>query len=182
MEGQLLRIFQGELETQCEFIVMGAGQVDASLQTSNPMNFTAVWFGLQGILVSAANASKLLWGSRVRVREERRTLRHSVEVTDNSPLNSRRLRNDFEHFDERIEEWFATSKNHNYFGRSIGRNAIFVEGAPPTDAFGNFDPPTATVTFWERSASLKEVVEEAQRILGLFETLKYSWPRSATPP
>jgi len=30
------------------------------------------------------------------------------------------IRNDFEHFDERIDHWVINSKNHNYMDKSVG--------------------------------------------------------------
>jgi hypothetical protein len=168
VDDHLLNIFQGELETQCQFILLGAKQVNAALKSYEQR---IVWFGLQGILVSAANASKLLWGSRKEpVLEARRPLRESVHVADDSPLSSRKLRNDFEHFDERLERWFAESESHGYLGRNIGPpDAILIEDKAPADQFGHFDPSTGIVTFWERSRSLNEVVKEADRILQILK-------------
>jgi len=77
MNDRLLDIFQSELEIQCEFVLLGAVQVNAA---GPARQVGQVWFGLQGILVSAANASKLLWGSRKeKVFEARRSLRESVD-------------------------------------------------------------------------------------------------------
>ena len=73
MDGHQLRIFQGELGTQCDFILLGANQVNTALAARQS---TELWFALQGMLVSAANASQLLWGSREEeVLEARRPLR-----------------------------------------------------------------------------------------------------------
>lgn len=105
MDRHLLRIFQGELETQCKFVLTGAQIVNQNLGGGGT---DGVWFGLQGILISASNASKLLWGAgrtnqqAKGLREARRPLRESVDVEDSSPLNSREIRNSFEHFDERL--------------------------------------------------------------------------------
>ena len=171
MNGHLLRIFQLELETQCKFIILGAQAVNEGL-AERRANSDQVWFGLQGILVSAANASKLLWGSRAEpVLETRRPLRESVSVTDDSPLSSRRLRNDFEHFDERLEDWFGASEDHIYIGRAIGPKGsiVSIRGKEPEQLFGQFDPTTATVAFWERSVIVNDVVAEAERILSILQ-------------
>lgn len=166
MDGHLLSTFQSELRAQCEFILIGGRQVNAHLEERQPTQ--PIWFALQGMLVSAANASKLLWGSRTEeALEARRELRESVGVTDASPLSSRRLRNDFEHFDERLEEWFDKSRDHIYIGRLIGDpDGIIVDGwGVPEDKFGHFDPSSTLVSFWERSACLQDIVSEAERII-----------------
>ena len=164
MDSRLLAIFQDELSTQCKFILLGGRHVNACLEAREPM---LTWFSLQGMLISAANASKLLWGSRPQDALERLPLRESVGVTDDSPLRSRRLRNDFEHFDERLEEWFSSSQDHNYLGRNIGDpGGIVIQGRGiPDDRFGHFDPSTTIVSFWERSVSLQEIVTEVERII-----------------
>lgn len=70
-------------------------------------------------LVHAANASKLLWPSSSRGRGrhpysvEDRTrragaMREALGIPEDSPLQSRALRDHFEHFDERLEVWYQT--------------------------------------------------------------------------
>ena len=164
MDDKLLSIFQDELGNQCEFILIGGRQVNACLQQNGPTDL--IWFALQGMLVSAANASKLLWGSRTEdALKARRQLRESVGVTDDSPFSSRRVRNDFEHFDERLEAYFESAQGHVYFGRNIGPpDAFKVDGQVPQQ-FGHFDPSTTIVSFWERSVSLQRVVAEAERVM-----------------
>ena len=180
MDDHLLSIFQGELRTQCRFILVGARVVNVNLQQAGATD--AIWFGLQGILTAASNASKMLWGSREEpVLEARRPLRESVGITDESPFSSRRIRNDFEHFDERLEAWFAASDDHIYVGRNIGPpNMIVIADRPPTDQFGHFDPATALVSFWERSANLSAIAAEAERILAQLDAIEQN--RWRTPP
>lgn len=171
MEKQLLRIFQLELQTQCEFILLGGRQVNGCLKMRQPTQ--VIWFALQGMLVSAANASKLLWGSRSEEAvEARRQLRESVGVTDDSSLSSRHIRNDFEHFDERLEDWFNSSRDHIYIGRVIGDpDGFIVNGGTPDDKFGHFDPSTTIISFWGRSVALQEIVVEAERVLAALEEI-----------
>jgi hypothetical protein len=127
----LLEIFQDELHTQCQFIVIGARLANANLGPPGTKgNLRAVWFALQGLLVAASNASKLLWGSRQEpLLEARRPLRESVGVDDSSPLSSRRVRNDFEHFDERLEVRFGGGKRGRYLGRNIESGSEEARGA-----------------------------------------------------
>jgi predicted dienelactone hydrolase len=170
LDPDLLYIFQNELRTQCEFIVVGAQLAQAALDdrdSDSRDRHRQIWFGLQSVLISASNVSKLLWGSRAQpVVEARAPLRDSVGIGDDSPLSSRNIRNDFEHFDERLEEWFGQEGPKTYIVRYIGPpGGILIGGAPPTQPFGQFDPTTATMTFWDRSADVTAVVDAAQSIL-----------------
>lgn len=71
-----------------------------------------VWCSIQSILVSTANISKILWPSKNRIRGKR--LREMLKVEKNSILSNRKFRNHFEHYDERIEEWFHNRPNGVY--------------------------------------------------------------------
>ena len=135
---------------------------------------TDIWFAIQNLLVAAGNLSKLLWGtspSRAAAREE---LRQSVGVADDSPLRDRRLRNYFEHFDEKSEDWFSKSEHKNYVGRNIGP-ASMIQGPNPAERFHHYDPSTGLVTFWDHSVSLPQVGAEIRRILPLARLESMKW-------
>jgi len=192
VEKHLLSIYEAELSTQCKLIVVGAQLLNSQLpqlpgprqvptEQDSASTINAIWFGLQGMLVAGASASKILWGSKSEDDvEKRRALREAVEVDESSPFYSRRLRNDFEHFDERIEDWFGRSAQRNYVGRSFGATApnaiVLPEGYEQPPLFGNYDPPTATVTFWDRSVELNPLVDEAERVGGIVEKRFRSGP------
>lgn len=64
------------------------------------------WCSIQSILVASGNVSKILWpAKKYKIRGDR--LRKMLNVEEDSPLSSRRFRNHFEHYDERVEEWFS---------------------------------------------------------------------------
>jgi hypothetical protein len=63
------------------------------------------WCSIQSILVASGNVSKILWpAKKYKLRGDR--LRRILNVEEDSPLSSRKFRNHFEHYDERVEEWF----------------------------------------------------------------------------
>jgi hypothetical protein len=134
-----------------------------------PDQTTGAWYALQGILVSAANISKLLWGSssnpekRKQIEAERQDLRRSLAVTKKSPLHSRYMRNDFEHIDARIA---AMKPGDNYIGRNIGP-AVMISGGGRR--FGHYDPEADLVTFWRRAVNIRKIIDEAARIQPLAE-------------
>jgi hypothetical protein len=162
----VLDVFAGEVRSQARNIIWAAQDADSALKSSRPGSTDEVWRHLQTILVSAANLSKMFWGSRGKFETERKPLRDRFEVKPDSPLRDTALRNDFEHFDERLVNHFALGKPQIFIGRNIGsHSAVQVGNHPVSDRFQNYDPQTGEVTFWEHSVSLSEIVEEAQRIL-----------------
>jgi hypothetical protein len=183
MDDYLLSLFQGELMYQCKFVRAGARQVS----NAGGRDSDEIWLGLQTMLVSSSNASKLLWGAgrtgedAKRIRAERKPLRESVDVSESSPLNNRDVRNSFEHFDERIDRWYATRTIHQFFSRSIISSDWLdrFAGATPENLFGNYDPSTAVVTFLDRSIELMPVLAETERVLGIIED---RWSRPMTFP
>jgi hypothetical protein len=180
-----LSVFLGEIEMQCQFVLMGwdqlhdtYGALTTAMKTGHKEPWklqSPVWFALQGIVVSAANLSKLLWGSGGKQTSARAHIRELIGVEDTSPLQDPDLRNDFEHFDERINKWFDEHpEGAGYAGRCIGvRGESFITPNYPDDKeFGFFDPKAAEVIFWSHSVALTALVSEVTRILPAIEAAK----------
>ena len=164
MDVFVLTIFLMEIRLQCGFVGRGLDQVSDGLGSGST---NQTWFGLQAALVAFANLSKLLWGATPEIAEHRKSLRDLLNVQNDSPLRSPGVRNDFEHFDERIERWAKTTDFKMYFGRNIGPDdwvVSYPEGAPPDRQFGHFNPASMIVTFWNRSVDLKRLSAESARI------------------
>jgi hypothetical protein len=159
----VLRILQGEVQFQCRAVLDAGGRLQQAVPTRD---VEMVFVALQGVLVASANLSKLLWGSGGRRDAERIRLRESLAVADDSPLRDPQLRNDFEHFDERVELWFETSTNRNYIGRYVGPYGGIV-GPATGDRFQHFDPVTGEATFWDHSVNVAVIFKEVLRILPL---------------
>lgn len=83
-----------------------------------------VWCSIQSILVSAANISKILWPSKNRIRGKK--LREMLKVEADNILSNRKFRNHFEHYDERIEEWFGNRSDGVYI--DLAMNPSLREG------------------------------------------------------
>ena len=122
MEWRLRQLFIYEITQQCTLVAAAAedlataekvsGHIPSDELGNEPYAVrkraaAQLWLSVQSILVGAANISKLLWGSKKKRARERAELRAALEVHDDSPLNSAELRNHLEHFDERLERWFA---------------------------------------------------------------------------
>jgi hypothetical protein len=123
-----MQIFQTEIVRQCNFALLAENDLRQSFQNMTTfragagVNISAemnrFWYSAQALLVAVANISKLFWPARPRARkgedgealkeyttirmEDAKTLRKSLNVDDSFPLKNRKLRDHFEHFDERI--------------------------------------------------------------------------------
>ncbi len=71
------------------------------------------------------------------------------------------MRNHFEHYDERLDDWWKTSEAHNHADMNIGT----ITGLDPKDSFRALDPKTMEAIFWGERFDLRSIVAEAERIL-----------------
>lgn len=135
--------FMAELHLLCYFALFSSDDMKALLNNRLPYEDLRfynhrIWHALHGVLISAANISKILWPiPDYAVRGQR--LRQEPGVSDDSPLHSRSLRNHFEHVDERIEEWTGPRVDLN-----IGPAEDRAGGRRP---FRHFDPWSGVVLF-----------------------------------
>jgi hypothetical protein len=175
MDLQLLRTFQKQVLVQCEFMRFAAYDLNESLKIRNAKR---TFYSLQNFLNATANVSKALWGQRGSRLEERKALRESIGVTDDSPLRLVALRNHFEHFDERLETWWRDSTTHNYIDFNLlPKTAIYNPDLTDIDWFRNFDPSTTDVYFWGEEFNVQQLINEVQRILPKLteEANKHDW-------
>ena len=171
MDPVLLRLFQGQVHLQCQFLTFAvedleSAQKDLTLAVrdseSRQNGMIRMWFAIQNMLNAVGNISKALWGQGGGRSAERKPLRDSIGVTDMSPLRLPDMRNHFEHFDDRLDHWWDTSRRHNYVDLNVG---LAVGGVEDDDTFRNYFPQTGEVVFWGERFDLRLIAEEVQRIL-----------------
>ncbi len=102
----------GEIVTQSKFAEKAAEQLSNS---SDPVE---VWGSIQSILVAVANVSKILWPVK-KYMARGKQLRELLGIDDDNLLSDRTFRNHFEHYDERIEEWFDSNNSAVYMDSRI---------------------------------------------------------------
>lgn len=163
MDLMLLRIFQRQVADQCRLVQESVAVIDDAVTVGDQ---DRLWIGCQMFVVGAGNVSKVLWGqgpARAKVAPRRQPLRDSLGVSDSSPLFEVRIRNNFEHYDERIDEWWRRSKSHNHLDRMIGSPSM-VAGLDDIDRFRVYDPATAQIFFWGEPFDLRPIADECTRI------------------
>lgn len=73
------------------------------------------------------------------------------------------IRNDFEHFDERIDNWVINSKRHNYVDSNLG-NINAIKGLDPKDNFRQYDPENKTLYFCGKEYPLEKLYDYIKNI------------------
>jgi hypothetical protein len=177
MERKLAIIMAYEAQKQARMAYMSAKNIDYYLKElfseANSFDFNKdiedkdqFWLNIQSFLICSANVSKLLWGEYGK-SHERKEVRALLQTGDKSELRSRRLRNHFEHYDQRLIDWNKESKT-----KSIAQNIIAPEGTlddvmDKKDMMRYYDPSTGIVTFRGETFKLGPVSKEIKRIMSI---------------
>jgi hypothetical protein len=169
----LLSLFYREVAQQARFALRAADamelgptvvlddsvprdDIDALLELTQEAK-DAFWSSVQSFLVASANVSKLIWGRWGDA------LRGPLGVRDDSPLKDRRLRNHFEHFDERLAKWADTDPMGVFIDtNTVGADDLKV--APTVHFQRNFDPDRYALTFQDEVYDLRPIIEELRRL------------------
>jgi hypothetical protein len=154
---------QNELLIQIDF------QLETLLRQADALNLalrahdiSGVFACIQHILYAAANVSKACWGSKGRLKAARKPLRDRIGINDESAIQDVDMRNNWDHFDERIDDW-AKKGRSGFVDMNIGPISAFKFNEP--DNFRLFDPRTTDVWFWGDRFNIQQIVSEASRLL-----------------
>jgi hypothetical protein len=161
MDPHLIEVFKLQIETQCQFLLLGKHQLDEGLAKHG---YLEVFAALQAILTASANISKACWGQSGSMETERKPLRDSLGISDTSPLRSTTVRNSFDHFDDRLDTWWAHSKTKNLADLNIGSTG-HLSGFQVKETFRHYDPTTQEIIFWGKRISVDALVKEAETLL-----------------
>ena len=148
-------LYLWEIEEQCRYSLKAL----SAIQAPDADVDNEPWYSIQAFLVAEANISKFLWptkrGDSIRGKE----LRALLLVDDTHPLRSRRMRDFFEHFDDKLDSWIAAGKGHHY-GRISGTSAFGK--LRPTDNGRFFNRNTEVLTFFDEKYNLRLIGKETE--------------------
>lgn len=169
MDRHLKELFYREIIQGCENAFVSIRRLDQNLRSTDN-RAVAIYENLYSFLGHAAAVSLILWPSprgnaRSRSRSSARgaALRAALAVRDLNALSNRTLRDHIVHMDERIDEWWETSNNHNIVGRMVGsRNAIV--GIAISDIFEHFIPNEGVFIFRGEEFDLRALVVGLEEI------------------
>lgn len=129
----------------------------AGVQLAKATDPIEVWGSIQSILVSAAIVSKILWPAKKKNQSRGKQLRELLDVDGSNVLSDRTFRNHFEHYDERIEDWFDNNNSAVYKDSEINP----FEPPPwslPNFTHRSFNPSRQKLSFRNESIDLVTVL------------------------
>ena len=178
LEKFVLGIFVEEIINQCEFALMSWEYLQECLMKIGDNNLygnNRIFLHIQAFLVAVANISKILFPNK-KFASRGEELRKVLQVPENSPVENKKFRNDFEHYDERIESWAISSERKIISDMNISYNGFSaISNLDPTDCMRNLDilgdRENLTLTFHGESNNLtitmhavKELHERAKKL------------------
>src|ERR1700743_561975 len=163
MTGLQEMVLVGEIVLQSKIAQRAAERLRA---THDNFDHVETWCSIQSILVAAGNVSKILWpNEKYKIRGER--LRQLLKVEKNNPLSNRKFRNNFfEHYDERVEEYFQVNSQGGYIDLAMNpsfRSGIF--GDPPLNTHRGYNTFDNSLLFRNETLYLNEILEALDNIL-----------------
>lgn len=146
-----------------EIVIQAKFAEKAADQLAKFSDSVDIWGSIQSILVAVANVSKILWPSRTHNMARGQQLRELLGVDDNNVLSDRTFRNHFEHYDERIEEWFDSNNSAVYLDARIDP----FEPTPlsqPQFFHRSYNPISGTLSFRNETINLFAVLASLAEI------------------
>jgi len=175
VNNELLKLYILELNTQCNLSMLAINDLEMLVSKYNKnvkegyIFDDPIWYTIQNLLVCTANISKILWPQN---NDERGLeLRKLLKIDDKSPLASRKLRNHFEHFDERLKDWGQKADLNNFIDRYIG-NVKNFKLIDIKNTFRCFDNYRWTVTFQGEEYQLIPIIISLKNLYKETELVK----------
>lgn len=134
---------------------------------NNLSNNSVVFSAIHHFLVHSSNVVKLIQPNVKDDNDFRKYRAISLrKAYPNLPIigpNEIHIRNDYEHYDERIDYWVINSKNHNYADKCIGPITA-IKDLDPKDNFRWFDDTKMTLYFCGRESHLNDLFSYLQEV------------------
>ncbi|MEQ9404794.1 MAG: hypothetical protein RIM99_14475 [Cyclobacteriaceae bacterium] len=143
-------------------IVLQAKIAKLAAHRLNETDDVEVWCSIQSILVASGNVSKILWPPKKESKSRGMELRKMLKIEDNNILSSRKFRNQFEHYDERIEEWFIKQSSAVYTDLAMNPSQNSLMSQTVNRGYNSIDN---TLVFRGEILDLNEVLNSLEEIL-----------------
>jgi hypothetical protein len=131
---------------------------------------------LQNVVIQGAALSRYCWPSRQGENNEHKLrgeqIREALEMTDESPLKNRDLRNELEHFDEKLDSYLSNGVVGNIFPKYIG--PLPDKPEVPTHIFRAYYTNVGIFELLGKRYSIQPIADEIARIHQSLENFSQS--------
>jgi hypothetical protein len=134
-----------------------------------------LWYSAQAMMTAVANVHKALWGNGKGDVATREPVRLALAIDTDSAisLEARKMRNNFDHYEDRIRTWAESREGLMLEG--VGPRPL-IDGHTQMALWRSYDPATDTLSFWDSSLSLTAIEQEAQRLIPIAEDIARQCP------
>ncbi|HLQ27268.1 MAG TPA: hypothetical protein VK138_15495 [Acidiferrobacterales bacterium] len=164
MDESIESVYLRELIRQCEYAIGAVQKANEALSNQNPSEF----FREAGDFLQHSSAvSRMLWPpgginrqKKKKARQRGDHLRAQLSVQEGHVLQNRKLRDHFEHFDERLDEWAEASPNKIIVDNMVGpRKAIAGDAIKDEDIMRMYDPTNKEIVFRGEKFNVQTLVD-----------------------
>lgn len=176
----------GEIRRNCDFAILAYGDIAKYANALNNDELNRLWLSAECLLIAVANISKILWPTpptpckrcnfqtkaNLEMTSRRESLRKLLAVEDSSPIRSRKFRNHFEHYDERIEEWATKPGKQLIFDSNIGAVKSIIQNSNHLISYRrNFDSSDFVLYFEDEEYRINEIIRAVKDLKGKSQVL-----------
>lgn len=154
----LLTSAVNEVLQQCEY-------ADVAYSNIQNKQSNIVFSSIHSFLSHCSVISRFLWENRAIKDKYRQSLAEILELDSNMQIRSRKFRDDFDHFDERLPIWLEGLGNENIFDSTVSdqRNFVSLEGSN-AHFLRHFIRSENVYVFMDNELNLAELHEELHKI------------------
>lgn len=170
----VMQVYENEIATRHEWIIENVEKLNkANLESSASITISYAMSIVNHAMLVLRLVDKKAVGAREfekkKAKERAKILHERNPGLPTPPQSLRRIRNDYEHFESRLDEW-ATSANPSYFIDLNVGNGISVTDANPKDELRSL--VDTKLIFWNNSVDLQEIIDWVNEMIFLIKTLK----------
>lgn len=177
--------FDSAIEFHCQVVLEAWKGIAAGLPAPDGKfeGTFPVFYHASALLTASANISKIFWpntktktaeGKQAQRRGEELRTRYGLDKTSPFHFHSRKLRDHFEHVDERIDTWIKGSERHNFVCMNIMTPGA-ISGIDTRDFFQNYDPTRHVISFQGDELEILPLVEAARALLAKSADFQEQW-------
>ena len=160
------RLSISEVSTQCKFALLAWSNLDVKALEDHDTAFSSA----HSFLSHAANISKLLRTNDIETSGRTGSIGIELLVSDDSIIHDRRLRNNLEHYEERLKGWIRAKGVHANIGLyNLGPKSAI--GIPNFVHVTNYDSQKKIFTFVDEDFDLAQIACEIIEI----QSIANSW-------